>query len=128
MVTLQTFKLCKQLHELRPGWTPEDRLFIRREGDNPEVVKDPKFVYRFDEAPRFTIEYLLDKLPNRAADGFDYGMLTLSTQQGAFRNGWIVGYIDDTGQPIQGNLYDIGETALNAMLRLAIGMVESEEI
>ena len=65
MVTLYTFDLCKQLHELKPGWTPEDRLFIRRKGDNPEIVKDPKFVYRVDQAPRFTVDYLLEKLPNR---------------------------------------------------------------
>lgn len=127
MVTLQTFKLCKKLHELRPGWTPEDRLFIRRKGDNPEVVKDPKFVYRFDEAPRFTVDYLLEKLPKRAADGFEYGMLTLSTRQGAFRNGWMAFYDDGAGYPL-GGIDGVAETALDAVLQLAIEMAESEEI
>lgn len=127
MVTLQTFELCKQLHELKPGWTPEDRLFIRREGDNPEVVKDPKFVYRFDEAPRFTVDYLLEKLPKRAADGFEYGMLTLSTKQGAFRNGWLAFYDDGAGYPL-GGIDGVAETALDALLELAIEMIKREEI
>ena len=127
MVTLQTFKLCKQLHELKPDWTPEDRLFIRREGDNPEIVKDPKFVYRIDEAPRFTVDYLLEKLPKRAADGFEYGMLTLSTKQGAFRNGWMAFYDDGAGYPL-GGIDGVAENPLDAVLRLAIEMAERTEI
>jgi hypothetical protein len=127
MVTLQTFKLCKKLHELRPDWTPEDRLFIRREGDNPEIVKDPKFVYRFDEAPRFTVDYLLEKLPNRILDGFDYGMLTLSTRQGSFRYGWVASYDNDAGYPI-GDICGVAETALDALLELTIEMIERGEI
>lgn len=126
MVTLHTFDLCKKLHELKPDWIPEDRLFIRREGDNPEVVKDPKFVYRFDEAPRFTVDYLLEKLPKRAADGFDFGMLTLSTKQGAFRNGWMAFYDDGAGYPL-GGIDGVAETALDAVLQLAIEMAERAE-
>lgn len=34
----------------------------------------------------------------------------------------------DTGQPMQGNLYAIGKTALDTLLKLAIEMAESEEI
>lgn len=127
MVTLQTFELCKQLHELKPDWTPEDRLFIRREGDNPEVVKDPKFVYRVDQAPRFTADYLLEKLPNRILDGFDYGMLTLSTRQGSFRYGWVASYDNDAGYPI-GDICGVAETALDALLELTIEMIERGEI
>ena len=127
MVTMQTFKLCKQLHELKPDWIPEDRLFIRREGDNPEVVKDPKFVYRVDQAPRFTADYLLEKLPNRILDGFDYGMLTLSTRQGSFRYGWVASYDNDAGYPI-GDICGVAETALDALLELTIEMIERGEI
>lgn len=127
MVTLQTFDLCKQLHELKPDWIPEDRLFIRRKGDNPEIVKDPKFVYRVDEAPRFTVDYLLEKLPKRAANGFEYGMLTLSTKQGAFRNGWMAFYDDGAGYPL-GGIDGVAETALDALLELAIEMIKREEI
>jgi hypothetical protein len=129
MVTLHTFDLCKKLHELKPDWTPEDRLFIRREGDNPEVVKDPKFIYRFDQAPRFTVGYLLEKLPNRITNNCCSGVLMLiADKPRIFKNGWMAGYIEDTGQPMQGNLYAIGKTALDALLNLAIEMAESEEI
>lgn len=127
MVTLHTFDLCKKLHELKPDWTPEDRLFIQREGDNPEVVKDPKFVYRVDQAPRFTADYLLEKLPNRILDGFDYGMLTLSTRQGSFRYGWVASYDNDAGYPI-GDICGVAETALDALLELTIEMIERGEI
>lgn len=127
MVTLHTFDLCKKLHELKPDWTPEDRLFIRREGDNPEIVKDPKFVYRVDQAPRFTADYLLEKLPNRILDGFDYGMLTLSARQGSFRYGWVASYDNDAGYSI-GDIYGVAETALDALLELTIEMAERTEI
>lgn len=127
MVTLQTFDLCKQLHELKPDWTPEDRLFIRRKGDNPEVVKDPKFVYRVDQAPRFTADYLLEKLPNCIVNGADLGMLTLSTRQGSFRYGWVASYDNDAGYPI-GDICGVAETALDALLELAIEMIKREEI
>lgn len=127
MVTLHTFDLCKKLHELKPDWTPEDRLFIRRKGDNPEIVKDPKFVYRVDQAPRFTADYLLEKLPNRILDGFDYGMLTLSTRQGSFRYGWVASYDNDAGYPI-GDICGVAETALDALLELTIEMIERGEI
>ena len=128
MVTLQTFKLCKKLHELRPKWTPEDKLLIRQKGDLPQVVKgDVSLAGYFDGAPKFTIEYLLEKLPNRAADGFEYGMLTLSTKQGAFRNGWMAFYDDGAGYPL-GGIDGVAETALDAVLQLAIEMAERTEI
>lgn len=129
MVTLQTFKLCKKLHELKPDWIPEDRLFVRREGDSPEVIKGVSFIPRFDGAPRFTVDYLLEKLPNRITNDCCSGVLTLiADKPNIFKNGWLVGYIDDTGQPMQGNLYAIGKTVLDALLNLAIEMTESEEI
>lgn len=127
MITLHTFDLCKQLHELKPDWTPEDRLFIRRKGDNPEVVKDPKFVYRFDQAPRFTADYLLEKLPNRILDSYEFGMLTLSTRQGSFRYGWVASYDNDAGYPT-GDICGVAETALDALLELTIEMIKREEI
>ncbi|QJU09953.1 hypothetical protein FBF26_01570 [Candidatus Saccharibacteria bacterium oral taxon 488] len=127
MVTLYTFDLCKQLHELKPWWTPEDRLFIRREGELPGVVKGVSFARSLDQAPRFTIDYLLEKLPNRILDGFDYGMLTLSARQGSFRYGWVASYDNDAGYPI-GDICGVAETALDALLELAIEMIKREEI
>ena len=126
MVTLHTFDLCKQLHALKPHWEPEDKLFIWDEGDEPEIVSTVNSARRFDEAPRFTIDYLLEKLPKRVVDGFDFGTLTLSTRQGEF-NGWIASYNNDAGYPI-GNIDGIAETALDAVLRLAIEMAKRTEI
>ena len=127
MVTLQTFDLCKQLHELKPGWTPEDRLFIRREGELPEIIKGVSFIFRFDEAPRFTVDYLLEKLPNRVVDGFDFGALTLSTKKSESKYSWIASYNNDAGYPI-GDIFGVAETALDAVLQLAIEMAERAEI
>lgn len=127
MVTLYTFDLCKQLHALKPHWKPEDKLFIWNEGDEPEIVSTVNSARRFDEAPRFTTDYLLEKLPNRILDGYDFGMLTLSTQQGAFRNGWMASYDNDAGYPI-GNIEGVAETALDALLELAIEMAKRKEI
>lgn len=127
VTTLETFDFCKQLHELKPGWTPEDRLFIRREGELPEVMKGVSLAKSFDEAPRFTADYLLEKLPNRILDGFDYGMLTLSTRQGSFRYGWVASYDNDAGYPI-GDICGVAETALDALLELTIEMIERGEI
>jgi len=124
---METFELCKRLHELKPHWTPEDRLFIRREGELPEVVKGVSFARSFDQAPRFTIDYLLEKLPNRIVDGFDFGMLTLTIRQGAFRNGWMASYDNDAGYPI-GDICGVAETALDALLELTIEMIERGEI
>ena len=126
MVTLHTFDLCKKLHELKPDWTPEDRLFIRQEGDLPQVVKGVSLATSVDEAPRFTVDYLLEKLPKHIVDGFDSGTLTLSTRQGEF-NGWIASYNNDAGYPI-GNIDGIAETALDAVLKLAIEIAKRTEI
>ena len=113
--------------ELRPKWMPEDKLLIRQKGELPQVVKDDvSLAEYFDGAPRFTVDYLLEKLPKRAADGFEYGMLTLSTRQGEF-NGWIASYNNDAGYPI-GNIDGIAETALDAVLKLAIEMAKRTEI
>lgn len=127
MVTLHTFDLCKQLHELKPHWKPEDKLFIWNEGDEPEIVSTVNSTRRFDEAPRFTTDYLLEKLPNYILDGYDHGMLTLSTRQGAFRNGWIASYDDDAGYPI-GDICGVAETALDALLELTIEIAKRAEI
>ena len=95
MITLHTFDLCKQLHELKPHWQPIGAYVIKSEGDEPQL--------------------------------FDYGMLTLSTRQGALRNGWIASYDNDAGYPI-GDIFGVAETALDAVLELTIEMAKRTEI
>lgn len=121
---MKTFELCKKLHELKPGWSPEDRLFIRREGELPEVVKGVNFTMSFDNAPRFTLEYLLDKLPNIIDSDSGFGTLALSTRQGQYRNGWLALYEDDEGCAVEDGLCCAAQTPLDAVLKLAIVMIE----
>ena len=126
MVTLQTFDLCKQLHELKPDWQTIGSYVIKSEGDEPRIDHDEAHRTCYDWAPEFTVDYLLEKLPNRIVDGFDFGMLTLSTRQGALRNGWMASYDDDAGYPI-GDIAGVAETALDAVLQLTIEMAERAE-
>lgn len=70
---------------------------------------------------------MLEKLPNRILNNCEFGMLTLSTRQGSFRYGWVASYDNDAGYPI-GDICGVAETALDALLELAIEMIEREEI
>lgn len=58
---METFELCKRLHKLKPDWTTEDKLSIQVTGHPPGIVRGYNFIAYSDEAPRFTLEYLLDK-------------------------------------------------------------------
>lgn len=124
---MKTFELCKKLHELKPDWQTVGDYVIKFKGDEPRVYRDNVRRTCYDWAPEYTIDYLLEKLPNRIVDGFDFGMLTLTTRQGAFRNGWMASYDDDAGYPI-GDIWGVAETALDALLELTIEMIERGEI
>lgn len=121
---METFELCKKLHELKPGWSPEDRLFIRREGELPEVVKGINFTMSFDNAPRFTLEYLLDKLPTTIKDGS--GVLAIVGGQGLHGGDWYAFYEDEDNQGcvLDCSLNCDAQTPLDAVLKLAIVMIE----
>lgn len=127
MIRLHTFDLCKQLHKMKPHWQTIGSYVIKSEGDEPRIYHDEVHRTCYDWAPEYTIDYLLEKLPNRIVDGFDFGMLTLSTRQGAFRNGWMASYDNDAGYPI-GNIEGVAETALDAVLELTIEMAKRVEI
>ena len=124
---MKTFELCKKLHELKPDWQTVGDYVIKFKGDDPRIYHDNVRRTCYDWAPEYTINYLLEKLPNRIVDGFDFGMLTLTTRQGAFRNGWMASYDDDAGYPI-GDIWGVAETALDALLELTIEMIERGEI
>lgn len=79
MITLHTFDLCKQLYELKPHWQTIGSYVIKSEGDEPRIDHDEVHRTCYDWTPEFTTDYLLEKLPNRIVDGFDFGALTLST-------------------------------------------------
>lgn len=92
---METFELCKRLHELKPDWTTEDKLSIQVTGHPPGIVRGYNFIAYSDEAPRFTLEYLLDKLPKTIKGGS--GVLALSGGQGQRGDDWIAFYEDDEG-------------------------------
>jgi hypothetical protein len=127
MIALHTFDLCKQLYKLKPDWQTIGSYVIKSEGDEPRIDYDEAHRTCYDWAPEFTVDYLLEKLPNRILDGYDFGMLTLSTRQGSFRYGWVASYDNDAGYPI-GEICGVAETALDALLELTIEMVKRKEI
>lgn len=127
MVTLQTFDLCKQLHELKPDWQTIGSYVIKSEGDEPHIDHDEVHRTCYDWAPEYTIDYLLEKLPNRIVNGADLGMLMLSARQGSFRNGWVVFYENDAGYPMCG-IDGVAENPLDAVLKLTIELAKRAEL
>ena len=123
---METFELCKKLHELKPDWKPivNYRYIIKFKAREsriyPENVNQPCY----DCAPEYTLEYLLDKLPDAIENKLGVGALTLSSRKAQYRDGWLAFYGDDEGCSIDSNLVCVAQTPLDAVLRLAIIMAE----
>lgn len=124
MITLHTFDLCKQLHELKPDWQTIGSYVIKSEGDEPRVYHDDIRRTCYDWAPEYTLEYLLDKLPDAIENKLGVGALTLSSRKVQYRDGWLAFYGDDEGCSIDSNLVCAAQTPLDAVLKLAIAMAE----
>lgn len=120
---METFELCKRLHKLKPDWTTEDKLSIQVTGHPPGIVRGYNFIAYSDEAPRYTLEYLLDKLPKTIKGGS--GVLTLCGGQRQCGNDWIAFYEDDEGYVLDGGLNCSAQTPLNAVLKLTIAYTEA---
>lgn len=122
---METFELCKKLYQLKPDWQPITacRYTVKFKASEPRIY--PEDVNRpcYDWAPEYTLEYLLDKLPNIIDGDFGFGTLALSTRQGQYRNGWLAFYEDDDGYTVD-NLACAEQTPLHAVLKLAIIMAE----
>lgn len=123
---METFELCKELHELKPDWqggagckyiikfkAPKSRIY-------PEDVNRPCH----DWTPEYTLEYLLDKLPDAIKNNLGIGALTLSSRKAQYRDGWLAFYGDDEGCSVDSSLVFAAEAPLDAVLKLAIAMVE----
>lgn len=123
---METFELCKELHELKPDWqggagckyiikfkAPKSRIY-------PEDVNRPCH----DWTPEYTLEYLLEKLPDAIESKLGVGALTLSSRKVQYRDGWLAFYGDDEGCSIDSNLVCAAQTPLDAVLKLAIAMAE----
>ena len=123
---MEAFELCKKLHQLKPDWQPITacRYTVKFKASEPRIY--PEDVNRpcYDWAPEYTLEYLLDKLPNIIDGDFGFGTLALSTRQGQYRNGWLAFYEDDEGCAVDDSLAYAAQTPLYAVLKLAIIMAE----
>lgn len=122
---METFELCKKLHQLKPDWQPITacRYTVKFKASEPRIYPEDANRPCYDWAPEYTLEYLLDKLPNIIDGDFGFGTLALSTRQGQYRNGWLVFYEDDDGYTVD-NLACAEQTPLHAVLKLAIIMAE----
>lgn len=92
---METFELCKKLHELKPDWQTFGSYIIKFKGDEPRIERDNIRRTCYDWAPEYTLEYLLDKLPNIIDGDFGFGTLALSTRQGQYRLANMYEYIND---------------------------------
>lgn len=121
---MKTFELCKKLHELKPDWQTVGDYVIKFKGDDPRIYHDNVRRTCYDWAPEYTLEYLLDKLPNIIDGDSGFGTLALSTRQGQYRNGWLALYEDDEGYAVDDSLACAAQTPLDAVLKLAMVMAE----
>lgn len=121
---MKTFELCKKLHELKPDWQTVGDYVIKFKGDDPRIYHDNVRRTCYDWAPEYTLEYLLDKLPNIIDSDSGFGTLALSARQGQYRNGWLALYEDDEGYAVDDNLACAAQTPLDVVLKLAIIMAE----
>jgi hypothetical protein len=123
---METFELCKKLHELKPDWKliANYRYIIKFKARESRIY--PEDVNRpcYDCAPEYTLEYLLDKLPDAIESKLGLGALTLSSRQMQHRDGWLVFYGDDEGCSVDASLVFAAEAPLDAVLKLAIAMAE----
>jgi hypothetical protein len=121
---MKTFELCKKLHELKPDWQTFGSYIIKFKGDEPRIERDNIRRTCHDWAPEYTLEYLLDKLPDAIESKLGLGALTLSSRRGQHRDGWMVFYGDDEGCSVDASLVFAAEAPLDAALKLAIIMAE----
>lgn len=121
---METFELCKKLYELKPDWRTFGSYVIKFKGDYPQIYHDDVHRTCYDWAPEYTLEYLLEKLPNIIDGDFGFGTLALSTRQGQYRNGWLAFYEDDEGCATDDSLAYAAQTPLDAVLWLTIIMAE----
>lgn len=121
---MNAFELCKKLHELKPDWQTIGDYVIKFKGDDPRIYHDNVRRTCYDWAPEYTLEYLLDKLPDAIESELGLGALTLSSRRGQHRDGWMVFYGDDEGCSVDSSLVFAAESPLDAVLKLAIVMAE----
>lgn len=121
---METFELCKKLHQLKPDWQPTTayRYILKFKTSEPRIY--PEDVNRpcRNWAPEYTLEYLLDKLPKTIKGGL--GVFALVGGQGQHGDSWNAFYEDYERCVLNSSLNFDAKTPLHALLKLAIAMAE----
>ena len=123
---MEVFELCKKLHQLKPDWQPITayRYTVKFKASEPRIYPEDVNRPRYDWAPEYTLEYLLDKLPKTIKNSFGSGVLALVSGQGQRGDDWNAFYMDDEGCVMDSSLNCDAKTPLQAVLKLAIVMAE----
>ena len=124
--SVETFELCKRLHELKPDWQPIGSCAIKYKGQDPQIYHNDVPLKYYDGSPKYTIEYLLEKLPQSINTDIDsgIGILFLESTYHEFSTKWAISYKDIEGFPYDDSLVCRADEPLAAVLKLAIVMAE----
>ncbi len=127
---METFELCKRLYELKPDWqgVTDCKYLIKFKAPKSHIYPEDVNQPCYDWTPEYTLEYLLDKLPETIDGDSDYGTLTLATdeieyEEGSWGWGWRAFYETCNGY-LADDLAHEAKTPLRAVLKLAIVMAE----
>lgn len=111
------FQLCKSVYE-KTGW----KTTISPSIPGWYVIADEH--YDTIAVPKYTSDYLLEKLPKNVRD--TYGVRVSGLKMEHASNGWYFFY-GELGQDSEGYL-SVGDTPLIALLRLALALQEAGEL
>ena len=123
---MKTFELCKKLHDLKPDWQgiTDCKYLIKFKAPKSHIYPEDVNQPCYDWAPEYTLEYLLNKLPSTIKDGS--GVFALVGGQGQHGDDWTAFYMDEEGYVMDSSLNCNAQTPLNAVLKLAIAVVEAK--
>lgn len=123
---METFELCKKLYGLKPDWQPIGSCAIKYKGQEPQIYHNDVPLRYYDGSPKYTIEYLLEKLPRSININVDFGVgfLFLESTHHDFGTKWAISYKDIDGFPCDDSLVCRADEPLVAVLELAIAMAE----
>lgn len=108
----ELFELCKEVYK-RTGWQQKGTRMIFNDAD------DGAGLYKHLEGYLYTLDYLLEKLP----DTLPQGELFVGKWGHSY---WRAGYFDY--EPAWSDLRDFSDTPLKALLKLTIALSEAGEL
>lgn len=103
----ELFELCKRVYEAT-GWENDPY--------KKHINKAEKYEHRYGESAIYTSDYLLEKLP-RSYDGYPVTVGSIG------ENDWQAWYYNEDG-----NIQQIADTPLKALLKLTLALKEAGEL